>query len=72
MLAEETRSGSGRGGRLSSSELSSSDSPEPSSVEEGGSAGAVAAMEEDGPAGAVAVAGGSAQRLAGTSAGTSA
>ena len=60
MLAEETRSGSGRGGRLSSSELSSSDSFEPSSVEEGGSAGAVAA------------AGGSAQRLAGTSAGTSA
>ena len=60
MLAEETRSGSGRGGRLSSSELSSSDSSEPSSV------------EEDGPAGAVAVAGGSAQRLAGTSAGTSA
>ena len=71
MLAEETRSGSGRGERLSSSELSSSDSSEPSSVEEGGSAGAVAAMEEDGPAGAVAVAGGSAQRLAGAS-GTSA
>ena len=71
MLAEETRSGSGREGRLSSSELSSSDSPEPSSVEEGGSAGAVAAMEEGGSAGALAAAGASAQRLAGAS-GTSA
>ena len=72
MLAEETRSGSGRGGRLSSSELSSSDSPEPSSVEDDGSTGAGAAVEEGGSAGAGAAAGASAQRLAGTSAGTSA
>jgi hypothetical protein len=41
-------------------------------VEDDGSTGAGAAVEEGGPAGTVAAAGGSAQRLAGTSAGTSA